>query len=169
MSYPSLVTINELNISKTANSNNATSTNICRTILIYDRSPNGAGYPGVTTIFSDVLQSNTIQTGSVYSNLNPTFYDRFVVLMDKTYIMPPVNTGELGVLTFIGPTTHDNYKIDEYIKLKGLETVFKTTSNPSVIGNVTVGALYLVCLGDVADQQDVWCLAGQSRLRFMDA
>lgn len=132
-----------------------------RVLLVYDRQVNGA-YPAVNTIFSDIDLSNAINPGDYQSSLNPQFYDRFIVLMDKFQVF-----GE-ALSTTLGPTEMRQYVIDEYVKLKGLETCFKTSSVGSPITDLASGALYLITIGSDINGDADWGLRIKTRLRYYD-
>jgi len=100
------------------------------------------------------------------TNLNPQYFDRFTILFDRTMVSPPLDTTSAGAIATPGCTEEKCWLIDEFIKLKGLETVFNATSNPMGIGNITTGALIVYVWGGAATS--AWGLAGTSRLRFYD-
>lgn len=144
-----------------------TATSNVRVMLIYDRQPNAA-YIASNAILGESLQSNTIGTGTMFSNLNPNFFERFRVLMDKQQTLPPFDNGVIGSTGLTGPTALETFKIDEFIPLKDLETLFNGTANPMTIAQVTTGALLLVCFGDSADGAAPFGWKGTVRLRFRD-
>lgn len=138
-----------------------------RVALIYDRQPNAA-YIASNAIFGESLQANTIGTGTMFSNLNPNFFERFRVLMDKQITLPPFDNGMIGSTGLTGPTTDETFKIDEFIPLKDLETLYNGTANPMTIAQITTGALLLVVFGDNADATAPYGYKGTVRLRFHD-
>jgi len=135
-----------------------------RFMIIYDRQVNGV-YPAVDTILSDVSTANVVNPGNYLSSINPNFYDRYIVLCDKIFILGPTTTGasELN-----GPTEMKGYVIDEFIKLKGLEVQFSTSTNNSPIGDLTTGALYLIGWGDITNGNEASYMDMTCRLRFYD-
>lgn len=143
-----------------------------RIMVVYDRQPNGAAgagaYPASNNILGESLQSNSIGTGTMYSNLNPNYFERMRVLMDKQITLPPSNLGGLPGTNVTGPTQLENFKLDEYINLKDLETLYNGTANPMTIAQITTGALYIVCYGDTAAATQPWTIIGTARLRFHD-
>jgi hypothetical protein len=142
----------------------------CRMLLVYDRNPNG-GYLASNAILGESLQSNTIGTGTLLSNLNPNYFDRYVILMDKLIPLPPWNSasGVSGTNTQ-GDTSNDcnTYHINEFIKLKNLECQYNGTANPMTIAYQNIGSLQLVCFGDTAAASQPWGWIGTARLRFRD-
>ena len=135
-----------------------------RMMIIYDRQVNGV-YPAVDNILSDVNTSNTVTPGDYLSSINPNFYDRFIVLCDKIFIIgsTPIAGG-----TDFGPTEQKGFVIDEFIKLKGLETQFSTSTNASPISNLNTGALYLIGFGDQSNGNEPYYMNAKFRLRYYD-
>lgn len=144
----------------------ANPTNV-RVLVLYDRQPNGA-YPAINTILGESLQSNTIGTGTMYSNLNPNFFERFRVLMDKQITLQPFDGTAITSTSCTGPTDVCGFKLDEFILLKDLETLFNGTANPLTIAQITTGALYIATFGDTAAANQPWVMTGTTRLRFRD-
>jgi len=145
-----------------------------RVLVIYDRNPEGT-YPATNAILSNSVQSNQITNGTYLDNLNPNFFDRMVILMDKWISLPPLNTGGLTNEYYVGPTETCNFHvIDEYINLKSLECVYgnqsngSATTNPLTIAYIQTGALYIMALGDMSEANTSYSLAGTCRLRFRD-
>jgi hypothetical protein len=138
-----------------------------RMMVVYDRNPNGS-YPLISQMLAASRQDGTTNAGTMWSSVNCNLLDRFVVLMDEFLILPAFHGAGINSTQVIGPTTQDGFRIDKYIKLKGLETVFNNTSNPLTIANVQIGALYLVSWGNVAAAASAWSWVGETRLRFQD-
>lgn len=137
-----------------------------RVLVVYDRNTNGA-YPAANLVLSDMISTNVVNNGSPWSNLNPSFFDRMVVLMDESIMLPPFSTPAL--LNADGPTENKNWVIDRFVKLKDLETMYNGTANPPVIANIQTGGLYIVAFGNaVTGTNDSWQLQGTCRLRFRD-
>lgn len=148
--------------------NNVEITQSARFIVVYDRNPNGA-YPTVNQILAANRQDGTTNNGTMWSSINCNLLDRFVILLDEFKILPPVDSVTAINGTWqTGPTNQEAFKIDKYIKLKGLETVFSNTANPQVIANTQVGALYIVAWGNVAQAVGTYTWVGETRLRFYD-
>ena len=142
--------------------NTGTPPQLARFMVIYDRQPNGT-YPSAGVILSNATTAGTITNGTAYSSINPTLFDRFIVLMDKTFIIG----GDVN-----GPTTatteQKGFIIDEFIKLKGLETCFSGNTAGSPIADIQTGALYIVGLGDQTANTEAFFMAGMMRLRYYD-
>lgn len=131
-----------------------------RLMLVYDRNPN-ALYAPTNTILANALQSNTLGNGTLDSSLNPTYYDRFVVLRDWYQTTPALDKEASNVA--------QNWIIDDFVNLKNLETTYSGTANPMTISQVSVGALHIFAISNmVAAVSDAVALAGNVRLRFHD-
>lgn len=136
-----------------------------RIMLIYDRQPNAT-----VPQFADLIQSET-QTGalanSVVAGRNMDGLDRFVILWDDRFVMPQV-TYTAGVLSNVVPfpTMLEMRKMCS-LPLKGLETTYKTNTNPSTVADIATGSLYLVTMGD--DAAPGWNLAVSMRTKFVDS
>jgi len=136
-----------------------------RVMILYDRNANG-GYQATNAILGESLQSNSIGAGTFTSNLNPNLFERYTVLMDKFITIQPTTSGALSTLE--GPTQEANFTINEYIKLKNLETQFNGTANPMTIAQIQTGSLLILSYGSsaAANAPEVW--SGTIRLRFRD-
>lgn len=102
-----------------------------RIMVVYDRNPNGA-YPTISTILSDsgiVEGAMSTANTNFASSQNIAYKDRFLILRDQ--------------LLTIDPDCSNIIRYDTFIKRK-LETNFKASSNPGVIGDVSTGAVYLI-------------------------
>jgi len=139
-----------------------------RFMVIYDRNPNGM-YPASNLILSQISQANTVIAGTYLDNLNPNLLDRFVTMLDKRVYLPALDTANGVASTYLTtPTVMDSFIIDEFVKLRDLETIYSATSSPMVVANVQVGALYLLAMGDIAAGSEQWCLKGNTRLTYHD-
>jgi len=99
-------------------------------LIVYDKRPTGA-LPSITDI---------LDTISVNSFLNDANSGRFKVLARRTYSLT-------GNATGVGQQTENSFiAVDEYIKLKGLQTIFKAAGT-GAIGDIEEGAMYLVLIG----------------------
>lgn len=136
-----------------------------RVMVIYDRQPNGV-YPAISTILSTVNQAGTIIAGTLDSSINVNLLERFIVVMDKYLALQPSNNALQPYNT--GSTDQRNFQIDEFLKLKNLETAFSDTVSPMTIAQVPTGALYLICLGNIVSGSEPFYWQGEVRLRFRD-
>jgi len=152
------------------NTSNSDTVTHARVMLLYDRNPNTA-YAAANTILGESLQSNTIGTGTMDSNINPNFFDRFVVLMDKHLVLPPLNSsaGGISVLAYTnGPSENNTFKLEEFIKLRNLECQYNGSANPMTIAQQNIGSLQILCFGDTAAATQAWSMTGTARIRFRD-
>jgi len=149
-----------------ANSNQFSFPNPVRFMVLYDRNVNGT-YTAANSILSQSLQQNTIASGSAFDHLNPTFFDRFVTLLDEYIITPPVLL-DISAASTDTATEVTNFIIDRYINLKNLETVFSNTMSPMTVAQIQTGALMILTYSTIAPGNDVWCFQGTTRLRFRD-
>lgn len=135
-----------------------------RILVIYDRQTNGA-LPSYATIMANYDQSGT-STSTVYSGLNPDERERFVILADFKITTPYVTAATFVPGSTDGPS--GTYKIDRFIKLRGLQTHYKADSVPAVIGDVATGSLLLVGVGDKASGSEGWNAILSWRIRYSD-
>lgn len=146
---------------------NCGQSNYARIMLLWDKQPNGT-YIASNSILSDSIQNNTVSNGTLTSNINPNFFDRFVVLRDIFRALPQVEAGDVTQVDTLAPTEGSCLVIDDYVKLKEMQTIYTGTANPTLISNVTSGALLLLVLGSRAATTDPWQIQGHMRLRFYD-
>jgi len=149
-----------------------------RLALVYDRQTNGA-YVATNTIFTEYQNNNLINTNAYpfLDNLDVNSMERYVVLMDKLFTLPPSGPGgaATSTVTTVGPTGEGcmPFIINEYIPLKNLEALFKANTNAgggiaSSVTNIVTGGLLLISMGSVAAATAPWCWSGTVRLRFHD-
>lgn len=136
----------------------AIQTNVFRMLLVWDQQP-GDAIPTFDTIFGITSQTGT-ETSSV---LAPPRYDnmaRFRVLMDRRF--------DLNLDSAPTTSVEKVISFDEYVKLRGLESNYKATSDPATIANISTGALYLI-YRKTRDSNTVAVQAGAiMRLRYTD-
>lgn len=112
--------------------------NWLRFIVLWDKQPSGNPIPAFDKVFGRVTQSGT-STTTTSDSLKYENMDRFRILKEWVIVSNPMSE-ETG-----SSETDYVYKFDEYVKLKGLETVYSGSSNPTTITDITTGSLYLVC------------------------
>lgn len=136
----------------------------CRIIIVYDAQPNGS-----LPAWSDVVLSQTQVVGTtsstVFDQINLNNRDRFKIVADITRVMPYTNNGG----TAIGPDAPHakEQEVLEYRKLGGLETIYKNSSSPGVIGDISSGSLIMLTFGN-QPSPDGWSFSGSVRVRFQD-
>jgi len=141
-----------------------------RVVVFYDAQPNG-----VAPVYSDVLQDVT-QTGatsiSAYSSINLNNRDRFKILLDKKIKLSAKGINGAPFVTGDNDVYEQNTKLNitKYLKLRGLETVFKSTSSPSTIADISTGALWCMVFGEDANAfpNCAWQGILTTRLRYYD-
>lgn len=133
-----------------------------RILLIYDSAPNGAA-PVIANVLFDQAPAGAAST--IFSGVNLAYRQRFTILRDHKLILPS-QTNTAGVETNLAypQTNYAAMNINWFVKLKGLETVYSTSTG--AIADCQSGALFLVCLTDLVD--DKWQLTFNTRLRFYD-
>lgn len=157
----------------TPNGQNAGSAEYLRVMVLYDRSPaiaSGAGaFPAIGTILQDVDNTGATTTTS-FSFINPNMTDRFMVLADMRFAMPATTAAGTGLTSDTAQAIdyEGEYNIKRYIKLKGLESQYITSSNPSVIADVSQGSLIFVTLGSSAAGVAGYSVTWNARLRYFD-
>jgi len=147
---------------------------LSRIMIVYDRQPNGS-LPAVADILLDYDQSGNTST-TVESGLNLNNRDRFSVVLDQRKYLPQVTqsgtSNQLSSTGTVWPTdgsfqNNCGVMIQEYRKLKGMETHYKASSQPSVIGDIATGALLLVLIAGAANDSE-WNINLDTRLRYWD-
>lgn len=136
-----------------------------RMIVFYDRQPNAAA-PVITDLIQSRDQTGAAATTAV-SEINLDNRDRFVIIRDKQWFAPAV-TNTAGVLTN-GPQypgDDERWDVNEFIKLNQLVTHFKSSTNPTVIGDINTGALFITFLTNGTTA--TWIAKVGFRLRFGD-
>lgn len=140
-------------------------TELCRMLIVYDRQPVGS-LPNINDILQSRAQDGTTtNTGSSEVNLDNR--DRFIIVRDMQWYMP-AQTFTAGVVTnaaFPG-FGKNTFEVNEFIKLKGLGTHFKSSNNPTTIADIASGALYVAFVSSGGDS-DV-AFYGGFRLRYED-
>jgi hypothetical protein len=161
----SRIEMKNLHIRGSIYNTSTTQTTALRMLVIYDRQP-----VGTLPVISDILQSR-IQDGtpstSAYSEINLDNRDRFAIIRDMQYYAPSV-TNTAGVLTN-GPSfpgqDSQQWDVNEFIKLKGLTTHFKSSTAPTAIGDIATGALYCCFVSGI---DSVYTASIGFRLRYGD-
>lgn len=137
---------------------------VYKMILLYDSQTNGA-YPSTGDVLSS-WSAGGIQSTQATSGLNPVNRDRFLVLRTWSWTSPGVATPAGGASVTSGLMGRLPKRIHWFVKLNGMETVFKASTN--AIGDIATGALLMMFIaedGSPASQVDA---SFSARLRFMD-
>lgn len=143
-----------------------------RVMVIYDRAPaiaSGAGaFPAIATVLSSYDNAGAI-TSTVLDHMNPNLSNRFVMLMDQR-LTGGLDSRAAGQTNPLDQTIYD-YEVHQtkrFIKLRGLETQYITSTNPAAIGDISAGGLYLVTFGNTAAATAPYNFVWTSRLRYYD-
>jgi len=150
-------------------SGNATGAGVAeylRIMLIYDRQPNGA-LPGATDVLADYGQDGNTST-TAFSHINMNNVERFAVLRDMRVAVPENGSGGATqqINSIVGQ--QDN-KVNWFVKLKDLETHYKSNSNPDTVADIATGHLFIMTLGNVAANANYgYTFDFNARLRFTD-
>jgi len=141
--------------------------NYLRIVVVYDKQTNGA-LPNSSVVLQTRIQDGTA-TNSAFSELNMDYLERFTILRDYT-IATPALTNTAGVITNLGFDPGQNsdggsiFEIDWFIKLKGLQTLYKGAT--SGIGDIATGGLYMYFL--THQTNNAWTFRNAERLRYYD-
>lgn len=138
-----------------------------RLVVVWDKQPSGV-LPTFDTIFGNTVQNGTESVLDIFAPIRYDNMDRFKVLRD---VVRPINP-ESGSTTSGGSLTNFTYGeyIDEFIDLKGLESVFSGQSSPTTIADLSSGGLYVIyrAVFDSASGDIVPVMDGYARLRYTD-
>lgn len=130
-----------------------TSACLCRTMLVWDNSPNSGSLATITDI---------LRTSTSVSMTNLDNRQRFTILRDSKVAIGGINSVP-GTATYAqSPTTTE---LDWFVPLNGLKTTYSGTTG--AIGSIGAGALLLVTIGSAAVADG--CIGNiNTRLRFYD-
>lgn len=130
-----------------------------RMLVVYDANPSGAA-----PVIGDVLKDSNAAAATTYdSSVNLINRQRFKILRDKwIYTAPQGNSTQP---TVYGPSPNDCWIMNDFIKMKGLESVFNAV-NGGTIADIATGAVFLIFVGDTAAAN--WSGVFTTRLRYYD-
>jgi hypothetical protein len=138
--------------------------NVVRMVVVWDKQPSGGAVPTFDSIFGVTAQDGTESCPDISCPPRYDNMDRFRVLRDKSYQCTQ------GVIAAGGTTNEYRalQRIDEYIKLPGLESVYSGQSSPMTIADISSGALYVYfrAYGNQTGSQAV--IDGVARVRYTD-
>lgn len=137
-----------------------------RILVVYDRQPSGT-LPTFATICGHTDQSGNEASG-VFDPIRYDNMSRFKILRDVKIDSNPQQLPATGGSENIVSYSHS---FDEFIDLRGLETVYASTTNPATIADLSSGALYVIFranrnLASVAEWESF--TTSFARLRFWD-
>jgi len=134
----------------------------CRLIVIYDAQTNGAA-----PTWANVIQSYTAAgtpTSLYIDQFNLDNRDRFRILADRRWDMPGT-TGSALTTVPAGNSSHDQ-TVKMYIKLRGLETQYKSSS--STVSDIATGSIYLLTCSDNSHGTNYYQVSYSCRCRYTD-
>lgn len=138
---------------------------VCRMVVVWDKNPNSGVIPTWDTIFGATGQTGT-EDSTPFDGLRFDNTARFRVLKD-CIIMPP-EVMPLGAAATASVTSYVPF--DEFLDLKGLETVYSGETNPLTIADIASGALYVGWrAANNSSTSDSWTIGSgfaSARLRF---
>jgi len=153
--------------------NNVLTGDYLRWFVIYDRQPNGVA-PLIQDVLRDTNNATTVITNQ--SGINPLNRDRFLILRDQTFstnnfVNITVGTVPVSQAIAIGPQGlgqegKGDFTVDDFIKLKGLETVYNV-NNAGGIGDIQTGSLFFFITTDLGGAK--YQIDCQFQLRYYDA
>lgn len=142
-----------------------------RILIYYDRQSNGAN-PSQADVLTDTIAAGTAAAVIPESNLNINNRDRFMVLRDRKVLLPAV--GALGVspggleeVTCLNDIGKGGLAYQEFIKLKGLESLYNST-NGGTIGDISAGAFGILVFNADNSGSPAWAFTVQTRFKFLD-
>jgi len=142
-------------------SSTGTTPSLLRLLIVYDRQPTGA-MPVISDILQDRDQTGAATNGGL-SHINLDNRDRFSILREIRWAVP-TTTG--GVITGVSSGVGEPWTLNLYLKLKGLGTHYKSSTNPSTIADIATGALYACFVTETNDSD--WVIEADFRLRYDD-
>lgn len=144
---------------------------VVRMLIIYDSQTNGA-LPAVTTVIQQYDQAGAV-TNPGLGGLNLNNRDRYRILADHHLYVTDTNmAAATGGKVSSTPGTPDQVTstmfVNRFIKLKNLVTQYQASSNPSVIGDISTGSLYMILISDDPNNDNLRELIWTARLRYED-
>lgn len=137
--------------------------NTFRMVVIRHRSPNGQAIPVFNTIFGKTDDAG----GQTTSLLDKVFFEKtseYQILCDRTICLNPTagtnNPVDVQAVEF---------HLDEYINLRGMETQYKSNTNPAVYTDILTGGILVYFRANANVTADSECgVTNRSfaRLRF---
>lgn len=158
-------------ISRTATNAAALAPGFMRILIYYDRQSNGAN-PSQADLLTDTIAAGTAAPVVPESGLNINNRDRFMVLRDRKVLLPGIGingaspTG-LEIVTNINDVGKGSFNYQEFIKLKGLESLYNST-NGGTVGDISAGAFGILVFNHDASGSPAWNFTLQCRFKFLD-
>lgn len=138
-----------------------------RILIIYDKQANGA-VPNIADILLDQNQTAATTTTNSWSHLNIVNRDRFMVLMDNR-VDVPINSAAATTENIAAVIDYNGeHNVNRFVRLNDLETMYKSSSAPTTIADISVGSLWLVTFGNIGVATAAYAFSFNSRLRYYD-
>lgn len=139
-----------------------------RMVVVWDKQPSGI-LPTFDTIFGNTVQNGTESVIDIFAPIRYDNMDRFKILRDVVREINPSGPGNSGSGGSLNNSAFGEY-IDEYIDLKGLESIFSGQTSPATIADLSSGGLYVILRSqlDAASGDVVASTSGFARLRYTD-
>jgi len=141
----------------------------CRIMIIYDRQPNGA-FPTLADVLTDYDNAGAT-TSNALSGLNMNNKERFLVMSDLRCYLPAlgINGVNNSFTTLTPDPEREPFIYKKFIKLNNLETHYKASSNPAVVGDQATGSLFLLTITQNITTAASGCeLQFNSKLKYVD-
>jgi len=142
-----------------------------RIVIYYDRQPNGAN-PSQADILTDTTPAGTAVAVTPQSGLNINNRDRFMILRDRKVMLPAVGIagvafGNIAINSNYNDLGKGSMNYQEFIKLKGLESLYNS-ANGGTVGDISAGAFGILVFNDDATGDPAWNFTLQARFKFLD-
>jgi len=136
-----------------------------RIMVIYDRQPNSLTSFDLTELLQNTNFAGTQQTADLsFTNIRNN--ERFWVLMDHFAWGPHIQQVDPEAPYFYESANSNGFRIDRFIRLKGLETVYG--ANNGNISDITTGLLLLVLVSSPEFSSTPFTFEYSARLKFFD-
>lgn len=142
-----------------------------RIVIYYDRRANG-GSPSQANLLTDTTNAGTGVAVTPESGLNINNRDRFVILRDRKVYLPAVGAagvspGDTTFVTCVNDHGKGGLAYQEFIKLRGLETVYNSM-NGGTVADISAGAFGILVFNADASGSPAWSFTLQTRFKFLD-
>lgn len=141
-----------------------------RILIYYDRQANGAN-PSQATLLSDTIAAGTSPAVNPESGLNINNRDRFMVLRDRKVYLPEIGINGVALdnnmVSCVNDQGKGGFAYQEFIKLKGLESLYNST-NGGTVGDISAGAFGILVFNADASGSPGWTFTLQARFKFLD-
>lgn len=141
-----------------------------RIIIYYDRQPNGAN-PSIADIVTNTDATGAATTTN-YGFINMNNRDRFMILRDRRVATPQlaingVSDTPSSLVTDLNVNGGKGFNYQEFIKLKGLESLYNST-NGGTVGDISAGAFGILIFNNDASGSPGWGFKLNVRFKFLD-